>query len=81
MTKPERTYTVNGMTCAHCALSVHDGVADVAGVEQVDVELATGRLTVTGAGFSDDEVRGAVGRAGYALVDASTNGDADGGPD
>ena len=41
------TYTVSGMTCSHCVLSVEEEVSDVAGVRAVDVDLATGRLTVS----------------------------------
>ena len=63
-----RTYAVTGMTCAHCALSVQEEVADVPGVDAVDVELASGRLRVAGGGFSDEAVRDAVAEAGYELV-------------
>ena len=63
-----RTYTVHGMTCNHCVLSVQEEVGEVAGVERVDVELATGRVSVTGEGFSDDAVRAAVEEAGYEVV-------------
>jgi len=60
-----RDYHVQGMTCGHCASSVHDEVFDVHGVGGVDVDLASGRLSVWGAGFSDDAVRIAVAEAGY----------------
>jgi copper chaperone len=33
------TYTVSGMTCAHCVLSVREEVGDVDGVEAVEVDL------------------------------------------
>jgi copper chaperone len=68
MTPSTRTYTVTGMTCAHCVLSVREEVGEVAGVERVEVDLATGRLAVTGAGFGDDAVAGAVAEAGYEVV-------------
>ena len=64
----ERTYTVTGMTCDHCVRSVAEEVGDVAGVERVEVNLASGRLTVTGERFSDDDVRAAVAEAGYAVA-------------
>jgi copper chaperone len=64
----ERTYTVTGMTCDHCVRSVAEEVGDVAGVDRVDVELASGRLTVSGERFSDDDVRAAVAEAGYAVA-------------
>ena len=63
-----REYAVSGMTCAHCVLSVDEEVSEVAGVDAVDVDLATGRLTVSGAGFTDEAVRNAVADAGYEVV-------------
>jgi copper chaperone len=63
-----REYTVKGMTCEHCVLSVSEEVSDVAGVEQVDVDLASGRLAVRGADFRDEQIRAAVAEAGYEVV-------------
>jgi copper chaperone len=71
----ERTYTVTGMRCGHCALSVREEVSEVAGVERVDVDLDSGRLSVIGAGFSDDEVQAAVTGAGYELASHTQPGD------
>ena len=62
------TYTVAGMTCSHCVASVAEEVAEVAGVEHVDVDLASGRLAVTGEGVREDAVRAAVAEAGYEVV-------------
>jgi copper chaperone CopZ len=64
----QRIYTVSGMSCGHCVLSVREEVGEVAGVSAVDVDLASGRLTVAGAGFSDDSIRRAVADAGYAVA-------------
>jgi copper chaperone CopZ len=63
-----RTYTVHGMTCQHCVLSVREELSEVPGVKEVDVDLTSGRVAVSGDGFSDDDVRGAVEEAGYELV-------------
>jgi copper chaperone len=63
-----RDYTVEGMTCAHCVLSVREEVSEVAGVRNVDVDLASGRMTVSGEGFGDDAVRAAVAEAGYEVA-------------
>ena len=61
--------TVSGMTCEHCVASVTEEVAEIPGVEQVDVDLATGALQVTSERPLDDaEVRAAVEEAGYQLV-------------
>jgi len=66
----DKTYTVAGMTCAHCANSVTDEVGQVPGVESVEVDLASGRLRVNGAGYTDEQIRAAVDEAGYELVQA-----------
>ncbi len=63
-----RQYTVAGMTCSHCVSSVREEVAEIAGVSTADVDLATGRLTVTGERVDDDSVRRAVAEAGYEVV-------------
>jgi copper chaperone len=72
MSKPrnpaDRSFVVSGMTCQHCVASVHEEVSDIAGVDAVDVDLASGRLVVTGQDVSDDAVRAAVAEAGYEVV-------------
>ena len=62
----ERTFTVEGMTCAHCELSVREEVEELAGVASAEADHATGRLTVRGE-VDDDDVRAAVADAGYRL--------------
>ena len=64
----EQTYTVVGMTCDHCVLSVREEVEAVPGIEAVDVDLATGRLTVRGEHVSDTAVADAVAEAGYEVA-------------
>ncbi|MEV6984598.1 heavy-metal-associated domain-containing protein [Sphaerisporangium sp. NPDC051017] len=66
------TYTVEGMTCGHCVSSVKEEVGEVAGVGGVEVDLATGLLTVTGDGPVDRaRVSAAVETAGYRLAEGS----------
>ena len=65
-----KTYTVTGMTCEHCVNSVTEELGNVQGVEAVDVELASGTVTVTGDGFTDAQVAAAVDEAGYAIASA-----------
>ena len=63
------TWTVTGMTCGHCVASVTEEVTEIDGVESVDVDLATGAVTVTSAEpLEDDAVRAAVEEAGYQLA-------------
>ena len=63
-----RIYTVAGMTCSHCVSSVHEELSELDGVRGVDVDLGSGRLVVSGQGFSDDAVQSAVEEAGYSLA-------------
>jgi len=65
----ENTYTVQGMTCGHCVSSVTEEVSEVTGVRQVDVDLASGRLTVVSdVDVAEADIRAAVEEAGYQLV-------------
>ena len=65
------TYTVRGMTCDHCASSVRSEVAALPGVTDVQIDLATGRLDVTGSqAFLPAEIEQAVAEAGYGLAEA-----------
>ena len=62
------TYTVNGMTCGHCELSVKEEISEISGVTDVTADHTTGAVTVTGEGFSDDQVAAAIAEAGYELA-------------
>ena len=62
------TYTVTGMTCGHCVASVTEEVQEIPGVTDVQVDLASGALSVTSdRPVVEDEVRAAVVEAGYQL--------------
>ena len=63
------TYRVEGMTCEHCVRAVRDEVGGLAGVTDVQVDLATGEVAVTSAApLEERAVRDAVDEAGYELV-------------
>ncbi len=62
-------FTVTGMTCGHCVQAVTDELQTIAGVETVDVELASGTVTVVSAEpITEQAVATAVDEAGYALA-------------
>ncbi len=65
-----KTWIVDGMTCGHCVASVSAEVGKVAGVSDVEVDLATKRVVVTGEGVANDAVVAAVDEAGYDAVPA-----------
>lgn len=64
------TYTVKGMTCGHCVASVTEEVQQIPGVSEVNVDLASGAVTVTSDSPLDPTtVKAAVEEAGdYELV-------------
>ena len=65
------TYTVTGMTCGHCVQAVTGELTALPGVADVQVDLASGAVTVTSAApLEEDAVRAAVDEAGYELADA-----------
>ncbi|MFI7702643.1 heavy-metal-associated domain-containing protein [Nonomuraea sp. NPDC049480] len=65
------TYTVKGMTCGHCVSSVKEEVGEVAGVTNVEVDLATGLLTVDSDGPIDTaKIVAAVEEAGYEVANS-----------
>jgi copper chaperone len=65
----QRTYTVTGMTCSHCVNSVDTEIRQLPGVTDVQVDLASGVVTVTSdAPLDETAVAAAVDEAGYELA-------------
>jgi copper chaperone CopZ len=63
------TFSVTGMSCDHCRRAVTQEISAVDGVESVDVDLASGTVTVSTARPVDRaDIAAAVDEAGYALV-------------
>jgi copper chaperone len=63
------TYTVAGLHCSGCVASVSEEVREIPGVQDVDVSLETGALTITTAEpVDEDAVKAAVAEAGYQLA-------------
>jgi copper chaperone len=59
------TYDVPAIHCAHCALSIQEEVSEVAGVDEVAVDLETKLVTVRGHELDDATLRAAIVEAGY----------------
>ena len=62
------TYSVPGMHCGHCEAAVTRELEALAGVESVDVDLDSKRVTITGHGLDDQALRGAIDEAGYEVA-------------
>ena len=64
-----KNYTVEGMTCGHCEMSIREEVSEIPGVQDIQVSAQTGKLNVTSEGEIDDaKVLAAVEEAGYSAV-------------
>ena len=63
------TWTVTGMTCAHCVASVTEELEEIDAVESVDVSLDDGTVVVSSSeALSREQVEQAVTEAGYSLA-------------
>jgi copper chaperone len=60
---------VSGMTCEHCVRAVTAEISRIAGVSRVEVDLASGRVTIAADPVPDlVALRAAVAEAGYELA-------------
>ena len=68
-----QTFKVSGMTCGHCVGAVSKEIGQLAGVEEVSVDLTPDQASTVTVVSSDvldvDAVRAAVDEAGYELVE------------
>jgi copper chaperone CopZ len=69
----QKTYTVTGMTCGHCASAVTEEISALEGVESVEVDLVAGGASsvhvTSSAPLDDAAVSAAVDEAGsYQVV-------------
>ncbi len=62
------SYTVEGMTCEHCVNAVRTEVGGIDGIHDVQVDLRTGTVTVTGDQPPVDLVHAAIAEAGFRVV-------------
>jgi len=63
------TFTVTGMHCDHCELSVREEISELEGVLEVRADHRTGQVTVTStAPLDPTAVAAAVDEAGYSLA-------------
>lgn len=63
-----RTYSVPGVSCAHCQAAISGEVSAVEGVESVEVDLDTKTVTVTGEPLDEQAIVAAIDEAGYEVA-------------
>lgn len=63
------TIKVNGMTCQHCVMAVKKVLADIGGIENVDVNLSSGEVSFVAAQSVDlSVVKDRIKKAGYEVA-------------
>ena len=68
-TQMQTTFKVDGMMCKHCQKHVHDALAKMDGVTEVEVSLENNSATVTATKeISIDDFAKVIDEAGYELV-------------
>ena len=58
-------YSVPGIHCTHCGMSIREEVSEVEGVDAVDVDANARVVTIRGRELSDERLRAAIEEAGY----------------
>ncbi len=59
------TLKVSGMSCQHCVASVTKALEELAGIEDVAVDLEAGEVTYTSNGVERQRVKDAVSGIGF----------------
>jgi copper chaperone CopZ len=63
-----KVLSIEGMSCNHCVMHVKNALAEVSGVESVEVDLAKKCAAVVGPSLDDAALKSAVLEAGYEVV-------------
>jgi copper chaperone CopZ len=61
----EKTVKVSGMTCNHCKANVQNNLSTVQGVENIEIDLESGKVKMTGDDIDLKEVKSKVESIGY----------------
>jgi uncharacterized membrane protein YraQ (UPF0718 family)/copper chaperone CopZ len=61
----EKTIKVSGMTCNHCKSNVQNNLSGIDGIENIEVDLESGKVRMTGETIDLAEVKNKVESIGY----------------
>lgn len=61
----EKTVKVSGMTCNHCKANVQNNLSSIQGIENIEVDLESGKVRMTGETIDLAEVKNKVESIGY----------------
>lgn len=63
-----RVFKIEGMNCNHCRSNAEKAIRSVKGVEDVEVDLASGEAKVTGDDLDENEIKTAVESLGFKFA-------------
>jgi len=61
----EKTIKVNGMTCNHCKSNVENNLSAIPGIENIEIDLESGKVKMTGDDIDLSAVKNKVESIGY----------------
>jgi uncharacterized membrane protein YraQ (UPF0718 family)/copper chaperone CopZ len=64
-----KTIWVGGMTCNHCKANVENSIKSAEGVEEVSVDLTTGKVNITGKSVDLGKIKSGIENIGYVIID------------
>jgi copper chaperone CopZ len=62
------SYSVPGVSCAHCKQAIEGEVSQVEGVESVDVDIEAKTVTVVAEPLDEAAIVAAIDEAGYEVA-------------
>jgi len=62
------TIKVGGMTCNHCKANVENSIKSTRGVGDVNIDLITGRVSITGDGVDMEKIKSGIESIGYSII-------------
>jgi len=65
----KKVLKVKGMSCSHCEKAVKDSLKKLREVQDVTVDLISGKVEVEGSELVDSKLKEAVDEAGYDVVE------------
>jgi uncharacterized membrane protein YraQ (UPF0718 family)/copper chaperone CopZ len=65
-----QTIHVGGMTCNHCKANVENSIKSAQGVEDVNVDLSTGKVNIKGDSFDLEKIKSGIESIGYKIIDS-----------
>jgi len=61
-------FTVKNVKCGGCVSNIKNGLQGMSGISEVDVEIAGGKVTVTGENLDRTSIETKLGELGYPAI-------------